>query len=86
MDEDKARAYAELAARMEELHASVARLADNVDRMARSDAEAAAMTRIFHGVCVFFSLANFLAGTNGALVLGRFRNAAEQAQRADRRA
>lgn len=56
MDEEKAQAYAELAARMEELHGSVALLARNVDRMARTDEQVTAMTKIFHGVCVLPAL------------------------------
>lgn len=55
MDEEKAQAYAELAARMEELHGSVALLAQNVDRMARTDEQVTSMTKIFHGVCVFIA-------------------------------
>lgn len=53
MDEEKARAYAELASKMTELHASIALLTQNVDKMARTDAEVTSMTRIFHGVYVF---------------------------------
>ncbi|GLD96066.1 hypothetical protein PINS_up004744 [Pythium insidiosum] len=50
MDDEKTRAYAELASKMTELHASVALLTQNVEKMARTDAEVAAMTKIFHGV------------------------------------
>lgn len=53
MDPEKARAYEELAAKMAELHASVALLAQNVDRMAQTDEQLTSVTKIFHGVCVF---------------------------------
>ncbi|RLN11006.1 hypothetical protein BBJ28_00023809 [Nothophytophthora sp. Chile5] len=52
MDEEKAQAYADLASKMMELHASIALLAQNVDKMARTDEEVTSMTRIFHGVYV----------------------------------
>jgi hypothetical protein len=52
MDDEKARAYADLAMKMTELHASVALLARNVEKMARTDAEVTEMTKIFHGVYV----------------------------------
>jgi hypothetical protein len=52
MDDEKARAYAELAAKMTELHASIALLSQNVDKMARTDAEVTSMTKIFQGVYV----------------------------------
>lgn len=54
MDDEKAHAYAELAAKMTELHASIALLAHNVDKMARTDAEVTSMTKIFQGVCVLW--------------------------------
>ncbi|CAI5711095.1 unnamed protein product [Hyaloperonospora brassicae] len=50
MDREKAQAYAALAAQMTELHTSIALLAQNVEKMARTDAEVAAMTCIFNGV------------------------------------
>ncbi|KAF4317655.1 hypothetical protein BBO99_00002579 [Phytophthora kernoviae] len=50
MDEEKVQAYEELAAKMMELHASVALLAQNVEKMARTDEEVTSMTRIFNGV------------------------------------
>lgn len=50
MDEEKVQAYADLAAQMMELHASIALLAQNVEQMARTDEEVTAMTRIFNGV------------------------------------
>ena len=50
MDREKAQAYAELAAQMTELHTSIALLAQNVEKMARTDAEVADMTCIFNGV------------------------------------
>lgn len=52
MDEEKARAYVELASKMTELHASIALLTQNVDKMARTDAEVTSMTKIFQGVYV----------------------------------
>lgn len=52
MDEEKARAYAELASKMTELHASIALLTQNVGQMARTDAEVTSMTKIFQGVYV----------------------------------
>lgn len=52
MDDEKARAYVELASKMTELHASIALLTQNVDKMARTDAEVTSMTKIFQGVCV----------------------------------
>ncbi|RMX64197.1 hypothetical protein KXD40_005845 [Peronospora effusa] len=50
MDEEKVQAYADLAAQMMELHASIALLAQNVEKMARTDEEVTNMTRIFNGV------------------------------------
>ncbi|KAG7383266.1 hypothetical protein PHYPSEUDO_003889 [Phytophthora pseudosyringae] len=50
MDEEKVQAYADLAAQMMELHASIALLAQNVEKMARTDEEVTSMTRIFNGV------------------------------------
>lgn len=50
MDEEKVQAYADLATQMMELHASIALLAQNVEKMARTDEEVTDMTRIFHGV------------------------------------
>ncbi|KAE8888587.1 hypothetical protein PF005_g2839 [Phytophthora fragariae] len=52
MDQEKTEAYAALAAQLMELHASVALLAQNVEKMARTDEEVTSMTRIFNGVCV----------------------------------
>ncbi|CAH0479497.1 unnamed protein product [Peronospora belbahrii] len=50
MDEEKVQAYADLAAQMMELHASIAVLAQNVEKMAKTDEEVTDMTRIFNGV------------------------------------
>ncbi|KAE9027179.1 hypothetical protein PR001_g312 [Phytophthora rubi] len=50
MDQEKTEAYAALAAQLMELHASVALLAQNVEKMARTDEEVTSMTRIFNGV------------------------------------
>uniref|UniRef100_M4BSD9 Uncharacterized protein n=1 Tax=Hyaloperonospora arabidopsidis (strain Emoy2) TaxID=559515 RepID=M4BSD9_HYAAE len=50
MDRQKAQAYADLAAQMMELHTSIALLAQNVEKMAKTDEEVTAMTCIFNGV------------------------------------
>ncbi|KAH7476481.1 hypothetical protein PRIC1_000490 [Phytophthora ramorum] len=50
MDEEKEEMYTHLAAQMLELHASIALLAQNVEKMARTDEEVTSMTRIFNGV------------------------------------
>ncbi|KAI9910618.1 hypothetical protein PsorP6_010368 [Peronosclerospora sorghi] len=47
MNDDKAQAYTELAAELMELHASVAQ---NVEKMARTDEEISAMAQIFNRV------------------------------------
>jgi hypothetical protein len=52
MDDEKVQAYADLAAQMMELHASIALLAQNVEKMARTDEQVTSMTRIFNGVYV----------------------------------
>lgn len=49
MSDEKARAYEELAAKLTELHGSIALLAQNVDKMAQTDAEVTAMAGIFQG-------------------------------------
>ncbi|POM72725.1 Hypothetical protein PHPALM_10520 [Phytophthora palmivora] len=74
MDEDKVQAYADLAAQMMELHASIALMAQNVEKMARTDEEVTSMTRIFNGVYVQSS-------TDAECILTvvcRFKNAAQQ--------
>ncbi|KAG6962362.1 hypothetical protein JG687_00007183 [Phytophthora cactorum] len=50
MDKEKVQAYADLAAQMMELHASIALLSQNVEKMVRTDEEVTSMTRIFNGV------------------------------------
>ncbi|KAF4139854.1 hypothetical protein GN958_ATG10962 [Phytophthora infestans] len=52
MDEEKVQAYADLAAQMMELHASIALLSQNVEKMVHTDEEVTSMTRIFNGVYV----------------------------------
>ncbi|CEG39982.1 uncharacterized protein PHALS_10206 [Plasmopara halstedii] len=50
MDEEKVRVYADVAAQMMELHASIALLTQNLEKIARTDKEVTSMTRIFNGV------------------------------------
>lgn len=50
MDEEKIQAYADVAAQMMELHASIALLTQNIEKLARTDEEVTSMTRIFNGV------------------------------------
>ncbi|DBA04164.1 TPA: LOW QUALITY PROTEIN: hypothetical protein N0F65_004272 [Lagenidium giganteum] len=50
MDDEKAEAYEELASRMTELHASVALLTHNVEKMAQTDMQVAEMAKVFQQV------------------------------------
>lgn len=79
MDHEKTEAYAALAAQLMELHASVALLAQNVEKMARTDEEVTSMTRIFNGVYVSFPARTLKAGRSAdCCCTCRFKNAAQQ--------
>ena len=50
MSAEKSQAYEELAAKMTELHGSVALLSQNLQKMAKTNAEVSSMTKIFNRV------------------------------------